>query len=601
MTWLEFKTKVEDNIGVHADRRGPIATQIANWIRGAVLDLQRFNHGYRTSHIRTYTISDLEVDSEASFGYLPRNAEVKAVYWSMIGTKLSRIPLHQYPWQNRNDMISGSMLLNQYVVSIDPASRQFYVYPRINDTYQIVVEWDGIQVDFVDSDEVPFDEKEAEAVSNYVLSKVAMADLDLQTAAVHKSEWISERKQIFLSESDKAVVRHTAGSPNGNIRACNPPLPENEDEIQFVAFGDFGVGNDNSRAVAALAKGFEPDFMVWLGDVNYPSGAADTFEANVMDDYDGWVPQSIYPVWGNHDLESSSGGRYGGPLADLFPSVDAVTSDEFYYDFVRGPCHFYVINSGYTDAEPRVDSGLDYTAYSGITGPAQLLWLEDQIAASTSEWNIVLFHRPGYCSDENYYPGSTAMRWPWNTLGVDLVLNGHGHNYERLLVSGVPHLVVGTGGADLRDFNSTPSTYSVKRYNTKHGLVRVHADSSHLQVVFYNVDGDIIDNFTLHQAETTSTLMAASLATTSGVSVAATNSDGMAGWFNVDTMAELAAIAHASTHKTAAVQGELVVDDGGGGVFDWRGDSTSTHDGVNIIKPDDIDAALPGRWHRMPL
>lgn len=598
MTWLEFKNKVKENLGAHAETVGPAATQIDNWIRGAVGDLQRYIRRFRHNKTRTYTISDLEVDSSASFGYLPQEAQVHEVWWNAVGMKTSRIPLQQYPWSSRFDMISGNMSPSQYGISLDPAGRKFYVYPKINELYQVVVGWDGVTIDFEDADEVPFDEHVAEAVAHYVLSRLYISREDIQLRREYESMWRDDRYRIYLEEADKSVVRPQRVSPNAGRSSCSPPDPDDETEIQFLAYGDLGMGNANSRAVAELAKGFEPDFMIWIGDINYPSGAADTFEATVMDDYDGWVPQAVYPCWGNHDLESSSGGRYGGPLADLFPSVDAVTSDDFYYDFVRGPCHFYVINSGYTDDETRVSGGLDYTAYSGITGPEQLLWLEDQLAASTSQWNIVIFHRPDHCSDASYYPGSTAMRWPWHTLGVDLVLNGHGHNYERLLVNGVPHLVVGTGGADLRGFNGTPSTYSVKRYNDKHGLLRVHGSEGYLQCVFYNVDGEIIDNFKLDKEEPTSALMAASLTTTSGESVAATNLEGMAGWFNVDTMAELAAVEHSSTNRFAVVQGETTIDDGGGGTFDWRPDSYETHDGINIVKPDDTDALSPGRWHR---
>ena len=90
--------------------------------------------------------------------------------------------------------------------------------------------------------------------------------------------------------------------PGLQARAADRP-------VVFGAIGDFGSDYPSTRAVAKLVKSWNPDFLITLGDNNYPVGAAETLDRNVGQFY--------------HDFIAPYRGRYGmGALTNrFFPSL----------------------------------------------------------------------------------------------------------------------------------------------------------------------------------------------------------------------------------------------------------------------------------------
>jgi hypothetical protein len=91
---------------------------------------------------------------------------------------------------------------------------------------------------------------------------------------------------------------------------------------------------------------------------------------------------------------------------------------------------------------------------------------------------------------------------------VDLVLNGHDHDYERFLpqspegtldtARGMVELVVGTGGGELRAFMSTyaPERHSAYRLQGHYGVVKLTLGGEEWRSAFLGTDGRIYDQFT---------------------------------------------------------------------------------------------------------
>jgi tartrate-resistant acid phosphatase type 5 len=192
------------------------------------------------------------------------------------------------------------------------------------------------------------------------------------------------------------------------------PLPA---QVRFAVIGDFGMGNQAEADVAALVHGWNPDIVITVGDNNYPSGAADTIDANVGQFYHdyifpytgkygpGAVVNRFFPTLGNHDWYTAG----AQPYLDYF----SLPGNERYYDFVWGPVHFFALDSDENEPD-RVNQA-----------SIQAGWLQQALAASTSRWNVVYFHYPPYSSGMH---GSTAwMRWPFAAWGADVVLAGHDH------------------------------------------------------------------------------------------------------------------------------------------------------------------------------
>lgn len=255
-------------------------------------------------------------------------------------------------------------------------------------------------------------------------------------------------------------------------------------EVRFAVIGDYGMDNSSEAEVAALILGWQPDIVITTGDNNYPSGAADTIDANIgkyfhgyifpyLGTYDSEADQNrFFPSLGNHDWYTEG----AQPYLDYF----SLPGNERYYDFIWGPVHFFVV-----DSDEHEPDGIN-------AGSAQAAWLKQVLASSTSIWNIVYTHYPPFSSGAH---GSTDwMQWPYAAWGADALLAGHDHLFERLLVDGIPYFTNGTGGGGLYNFGE-PLPESKFRYNANYGAMLVTANETELLFEFYNRAGDLKDSY----------------------------------------------------------------------------------------------------------
>jgi hypothetical protein len=276
------------------------------------------------------------------------------------------------------------------------------------------------------------------------------------------------------------------GCPQPTAGAVEDPGREAGALTRFVAIGDYGWAGPTEQAVAELVKSMRPEFVVTLGDNNYPSGAADTIDFNIGLFYHdlispyvgrfgcGGVRNRFFPALGNHDWYSAG----AKPYLDYF----TLPGNERYYDVSWGDVQVFAL-----DSDPSEPDGV--TADS-----VQAVWLKARLAASKTRWQIVYFHHAAYSSGPH---GSTeAMRWPYKEWGVDLVLGGHDHTYERIVVDGLTYIVNGLGGAVFYTIG-TPIPGSVTRFNDAAGALLLEADGTTLRGHFQTVDGKTVDEFSL--------------------------------------------------------------------------------------------------------
>jgi hypothetical protein len=266
--------------------------------------------------------------------------------------------------------------------------------------------------------------------------------------------------------------------------AATPTRPVTS--VRFAVIGDYGSGDLNEGYVADLVHSWKPDLVITVGDNNYPEGSAETIDEHVGQFYHDFIfPYSgkygagaevnrFFPTLGNHEWYTSG----AEPYLDYFQ----LPGNERYYDFVWGPVHFFAL-----DSEPFEPDGNSSTS-------VQAQWLQAGLQASTSTWNIVYFHYPPYSS--GYHGSIAVMRWPFAKWGADAVLCGHDHDYERLLVDGIPYIVNGLGGGQIYDFKQ-PLSQSIVRYNITYGAMLVTAIQDELKFEFYNRHGLRVDWFTL--------------------------------------------------------------------------------------------------------
>lgn len=261
-----------------------------------------------------------------------------------------------------------------------------------------------------------------------------------------------------------------------------------EDPVVFVAIGDYGQAGKEEFALAEMIDSWQVDFIVTMGDNNYPNGSADTIDTNIgqyfhryIGNYKGEYNRGseinrFFPSLGNHDWDTDN-------LATGYLEYFTLPGNERYYDVVWENIHLFIL-----DSDTREPDGVGKSS-------DQADWFHEAISVSTSEWNVVVFHHAPYSS--GLHGPTDWMQWPFTEWGADVVLTGHDHLYERLEVDGIPYFINGLGGHEaIYDFqNILPE--SQFRYNQRHGALRVTVTSEAMLFEFINIDGELIDSFTL--------------------------------------------------------------------------------------------------------
>ncbi len=211
------------------------------------------------------------------------------------------------------------------------------------------------------------------------------------------------------------------------------PPPQSTKPVRVWVIGDAGTGTQSQLDVLAAAQpSLQPPPQVWLmlGDNAYPSGSDDNYQRTVFDVYGDLLRNVVvWPTFGNHDAITSDSAKVSGPYYDMFTLPAAgdaggvASGTEAYYSFDYGPIHFVCLDSSESDTTTE--------------GP-MLGWLQHDLGANTLPWLIAYWHHPPYSHgshNSDFEQRLIDMRE--NALpileayGVDLVLAGHTHAYER--------------------------------------------------------------------------------------------------------------------------------------------------------------------------
>jgi len=266
--------------------------------------------------------------------------------------------------------------------------------------------------------------------------------------------------------------------------------------VRFIAFGDSGVGSAAQGQLASRMSADTFDLALHTGDVAY--GTADLQGGPSYTQYDNWLfgiypwmrSHPFYPSIGNHDDEINHASAY----RDVFvlPEQGASTTypdnAERYYSFDYGPIHFVALDTEYA----LLDSGRQQ---------AQLAWLDTDLAATTQPWRVVYFHRSPYSSGSEH--GSMLdVRQAFSPIlerrGVQLVLSGHDHDFERSIPwrefvangSAITYIVTGGGGAALYAVGT--SAWTAKSASVNH-YMRMTVSGCTMTVEAVGLDGAVFD------------------------------------------------------------------------------------------------------------
>ena len=212
------------------------------------------------------------------------------------------------------------------------------------------------------------------------------------------------------------------------------PIAGAERKYRFWVLGDFGDGSPNQVQVlsnyTANNAGKFTDAWLWLGDNAYSSGTQGEYQTKVFNIYPTVFRNTMtYPSPGNHDLGSAIAASQSGAYFDNFDvpchgEAGGVPSNtEAYYSYDYGNIHFISLES---------------TQSSRKTEGEMARWLQKDLAANKQKWTIAYWHHPPYSkgSHNSDTEGNLIEMREYicpilEQYGVDLVMCGHSHTYER--------------------------------------------------------------------------------------------------------------------------------------------------------------------------
>lgn len=238
--------------------------------------------------------------------------------------------------------------------------------------------------------------------------------------------------------------------------------------------GAFNGGNGTATACqekwTALQLTGYPAVLA-IGDEQYDCATLSQLQLS----YDiswGQVKSVTRPAVGNHEYKTTCGNAPGaGGYYTYFGSAaspldtNCTVSCKGYYSYNLGSWHVVVLNS-----ECAQVGGCQ-------AGSVQEQWFQADLAANPAACTLVYFHRPYYTS--GWSVGDAELHDLWVDMynaNVDLVLNGHDHDYERFKpqdanstydpARGIVEIIVGTGGQSHGGFNGTIANSVVRNANT---------------------------------------------------------------------------------------------------------------------------------------
>jgi hypothetical protein len=310
---------------------------------------------------------------------------------------------------------------------------------------------------------------------------------------VNANNTITYTPNTGFEGTDSFTYIATDGGLNSNTATVTITVDAPITSVRFAMLGDFGADSTGEADVAAMVAAQNAEFIVTAGDNRYGSL---TFQQAVGNHFGQWLPAAsggtstdnrFFPSPGNHDYNDGGGINEYLAYFDL-PGTGTTSTNtsgnERYYDIVEGPVHFFFL-----DSDQAIDSSTDRAA--------QQNWLETQMTASTSPWQIVVLHHAPYSSAN--HGSNTTMQWDYAGWGADAVLAGHDHTYERITQNGIPYFVNGLGGRSTYNFG-TPIAGSEFRYNADFGAMIIDASAIAMTFQFMDTAGTSFDSYTIGQA-----------------------------------------------------------------------------------------------------
>ncbi|MFZ1529142.1 MAG: metallophosphoesterase family protein [Ferruginibacter sp.] len=254
-----------------------------------------------------------------------------------------------------------------------------------------------------------------------------------------------DTKYYYTIGSSSAVLE--SGAANNFLTV---PAANTNRKIRVAAFGDCGFASTNQTLTQQAYMNFlnargitDIDGLIMMGDNVYETGTDAEWQTNFFEPYKNVFLKNwkLYPAPGNHDYGNTNtiaettdrnnnyyqnftlptAGQLGG----------AASGTEAYYSFDIGDIHFLSL-----DSYGRESATSNSKMYDTLG--AQAVWVKADLAANTKKWVVAFWHHAPYTKiglNSDAAGELTNVRENFIRIlernGVDLVICGHSHGYER--------------------------------------------------------------------------------------------------------------------------------------------------------------------------
>lgn len=229
-------------------------------------------------------------------------------------------------------------------------------------------------------------------------------------------------------------------SEQATTASASPTQPAAPTRLALIT--DFGNCDEGEAQVAEMVLAWDAEAIATAGDNTQGEENCTPYTDSVDDYYSSYTKgpagPRFWPVLGNHDYENATAGL------DVYRAYftylsDAADPEQRWYEKKVGGIHLFMLDSDAAEGDLA----------------AQRTWLKATLARVRAEepdaWTIAMFHRPVHSSGVHgeFEPMSENAGWDYAGWGTDIVIAGHQHIYEDVLVAGLHHVTAGVGASDI--------------------------------------------------------------------------------------------------------------------------------------------------------
>lgn len=323
-----------------------------------------------------------------------------------------------------------------------------------------------------------------------------VSENNLKTEHEIKLTGLSPKKKYYYSigSSDKVL------QGDGNNYFETMPQAKEKGKYRFGVFGDCGTnsaiqGSTRDRLNAYVGSNYLNAWLL-LGDNAYNQGTETEYQSNFFNHYkDTFMKKTpLYPTPGNHDYHNDNFDRqndHNVPYYKIFSmptqaeAGGVASGTKAYYSYDYGNVHFLALDSYGRE---------DYSTRLYDTLGKQVQWIKADLEANQNkDWIVAYWHHPPYSQgsrNSETDPEMTAIRQNFIRIleryGVDLIICGHSHIYERSRLMGGFYQPHGAFNPAIYNYSSSSAKYDgsenscpyIKTSDSKKGTVYVVSGSS---------------------------------------------------------------------------------------------------------------------------